>query len=200
MTPLSYNYYETDIRHAAARWDLGRRGMDLRPVRLSTGPRRDRSPAASQRPSHLPEDAARGLIGGAPHSSADLHDQRRPLRRPCGRSTGCWRSWRGCAIRTAAVPGTWSRPSPPSRPTRSRKPTRSPTPSSADDLTDLKDELGDLLLQVVFHARMAEEQGAFAFDDVAARDQRQDDPPPSARVRATRPTPRWPTRRKAGRR
>jgi MazG family protein len=35
------------------------------------------------------------------------------------------------------------------------------------DLTELKDELGDLLLQVVFHARMAQEQGAFAFDDVA---------------------------------
>ncbi|KAA0122925.1 nucleoside triphosphate pyrophosphohydrolase [Methylobacterium sp. P1-11] len=35
------------------------------------------------------------------------------------------------------------------------------------DLGDLRDELGDLLLQVVFHARMAEEQGAFAFDDVA---------------------------------
>ena len=34
------------------------------------------------------------------------------------------------------------------------------------DLVDLCDELGDLLLQVVFHARMAEEQGAFAFGDV----------------------------------
>ena len=34
------------------------------------------------------------------------------------------------------------------------------------DLADLKDELGDLLLQVVFHAQMASEQGAFAFDDV----------------------------------
>jgi ATP diphosphatase len=34
------------------------------------------------------------------------------------------------------------------------------------DLGDLKDELGDLLLQVVFHARMAQEQGAFAFGDV----------------------------------
>jgi len=32
---------------------------------------------------------------------------------------------------------------------------------------DLKDELGDLLLQVVYHARMAEEDGAFQFDDVA---------------------------------
>lgn len=36
------------------------------------------------------------------------------------------------------------------------------------DLHALKDELGDLLLQVVFHARMAEEQGAFAFADVVA--------------------------------
>ena len=35
-----------------------------------------------------------------------------------------------------------------------------------DDLADLKDELGDLLLQVVFHARMAEEQDAFDFGDV----------------------------------
>lgn len=35
-----------------------------------------------------------------------------------------------------------------------------------NDLHDLKDELGDLLLQVVFHARMAEEVGAFAFGDV----------------------------------
>lgn len=34
------------------------------------------------------------------------------------------------------------------------------------DLLDLKDELGDLLLQVVYHARMAEEQDAFAFGDV----------------------------------
>ncbi|WP_422505077.1 nucleoside triphosphate pyrophosphohydrolase [Stenotrophomonas sp. GZD-301] len=35
------------------------------------------------------------------------------------------------------------------------------------DLDDLKDELGDLLLQVVFHAQMASEQGEFAFADVA---------------------------------
>ena len=35
-----------------------------------------------------------------------------------------------------------------------------------DDLADLRDELGDLLLQVVFHARMAEEQGSFDFGDV----------------------------------
>jgi MazG family protein len=35
------------------------------------------------------------------------------------------------------------------------------------DRPALKDELGDLLLQVVYHARMAEEEGAFAFPDVA---------------------------------
>ncbi|MFO1172763.1 MAG: nucleoside triphosphate pyrophosphohydrolase [Hyphomicrobiaceae bacterium] len=35
-----------------------------------------------------------------------------------------------------------------------------------DDLAHLKEELGDLLLQVVYHSRMAEEQGVFALDDV----------------------------------
>jgi ATP diphosphatase len=35
-----------------------------------------------------------------------------------------------------------------------------------NDLDDLRDELGDLLLQVVFHARMAEERNAFGFGDV----------------------------------
>ena len=34
------------------------------------------------------------------------------------------------------------------------------------DRIDLKDELGDLLLQVVFHSRLAEEEGSFAFPDV----------------------------------
>ena len=35
------------------------------------------------------------------------------------------------------------------------------------DRDALREELGDLLLQVVYHARMAEEEGAFAYDDVA---------------------------------
>jgi MazG family protein len=35
-----------------------------------------------------------------------------------------------------------------------------------NDLLELRDELGDLLFQVVFHARMAEEAGGFGFDDV----------------------------------
>lgn len=37
-----------------------------------------------------------------------------------------------------------------------------------DDLLALKEELGDLLLQVVYHSQIASETGAFAFDDVAA--------------------------------
>ena len=36
-----------------------------------------------------------------------------------------------------------------------------------NDMVDLQDELGDLLFQAVFHARMAEESGAFDFADVA---------------------------------
>lgn len=36
------------------------------------------------------------------------------------------------------------------------------------NIADLKDELGDLLLQVVFHSRIAEDAGAFRFDEVAA--------------------------------
>jgi ATP diphosphatase len=36
------------------------------------------------------------------------------------------------------------------------------------DMADLKDELGDLQLQIVYHARMADEIGAFAIDDVIA--------------------------------
>src|SRR5260221_5182561 len=37
-----------------------------------------------------------------------------------------------------------------------------------DDMPALKEELGDLLLQVVYHAQMAHEAGAFGFTDVAA--------------------------------
>ncbi len=36
-----------------------------------------------------------------------------------------------------------------------------------DDMGDLREELGDLLFQVVFHAQMAQEKGAFDFSDVA---------------------------------
>ena len=39
------------------------------------------------------------------------------------------------------------------------------------DFGDLRDELGDLLFQVVFHARMAQEAGQFGFGDVVRRRQ-----------------------------
>lgn len=39
---------------------------------------------------------------------------------------------------------------------------------SRGEMAELRDELGDLLFQVVFHARMAEEAGEFAFADVVA--------------------------------
>ena len=58
----------------------------------------------------------------------------------------------------------------PSRPTRLEEAYEVADAIARGDLGDLKDELGDLLLQVVFHARMAEElpkeQGAFDFGDV----------------------------------
>jgi ATP diphosphatase len=37
-----------------------------------------------------------------------------------------------------------------------------------NDMSELKDELGDLLLQVIFHSRIAEEAGVFALNDVVA--------------------------------
>ena len=51
------------------------------------------------------------------------------------------------------------------------------------DLDDLREELGDLLLQVVFHARMAQEQGAFDFGDVVEAITDQAPAPASACVR-----------------
>jgi nucleoside triphosphate diphosphatase len=95
-----------------------------------------------------------------PSSSSDdlVHD-------PDGGMPRLSRSCAACATPRPAAPGTSSRTSPPSPPTRSRKPTRWPTPSSARPGTSLKGELGDLLLQTVYHAQMAAER-AFDFDDV----------------------------------
>ncbi len=39
--------------------------------------------------------------------------------------------------------------------------------TATGDPANLKEELGDLLLQVVFHAQLAQEEGLFTFDDVA---------------------------------
>ena len=55
-----------------------------------------------------------------------------------------------------------------------------------DDMDALADELGDLQLQVVFHARMAEEAGNFTLDDVLDAHLRQDGTPASAHLRRRR--------------
>ncbi len=66
-----------------------------------------------------------------------------------------------------AARGIARKPSPASPPTPSRRRTRWRTPSSAATWQHLKDELGDLLFQVVFHAQMAEELRQFDFEEVA---------------------------------
>ena len=60
---------------------------------------------------------------------------------------------------------------------------RSRTRSARGDLDDLRDELGDLLLQVVYHARMAEEQNAVRVRRRGRGDHAQNDPAASACVR-----------------
>jgi ATP diphosphatase len=58
--------------------------------------------------------------------------------------------------------------SPASPPTPSRRPTRSPTPSRREAWDELEAELGDLLLQTVYHTQMAPRR-AFRFQSVAPR-------------------------------
>ena len=57
----------------------------------------------------------------------------------------------------------------------------------AGDPQHLRDELGDLLFQVVFHARMAEERGWFDFADVASAIRDKLDAPASAHLRRCQP-------------
>ncbi len=56
-----------------------------------------------------------------------------------------------------------------------------------DDLDGLKDELGDLLLQVVYHAQMASEVDRFGFSRCGRCDHPQDDPSAPACVRRREP-------------
>ena len=53
----------------------------------------------------------------------------------------------------------------------------------ARDDHEMAEELGDLLLQVVFHCQLARERGAFDFEKVTRHARGQTDPPPSARFR-----------------
>ena len=63
---------------------------------------------------------------------------------------------------------------------------RSPTRSRASDMADLCDELGDLLLQAVYHARMADEAGRSRFRRRGRGDHHQADPAPPACLRRRR--------------
>ena len=85
--------------------------------------------------------------------------------------------------RSGAAPGTSSRPSPRSRPTRSRRPTRSPTRSSAKTGRPCPASSATCCCRSSTTRRWALRQGRFDFEQVAARDRRQDDRAPSARVR-----------------
>ena len=67
-----------------------------------------------------------------------------------------------------AAPGTCSRPSPRIAPYTIEEAYEVADAIDAAIAAHLRDELGDLLFQVVFHARMAEERGWFDFADVAA--------------------------------
>ena len=53
----------------------------------------------------------------------------------------------------------------------------------ARDDHEMAEELGDLLLQVVFHCHLARERGAFDFEKVCRRARGKTGPPPSARLR-----------------
>ena len=81
-------------------------------------------------------------------------------------SRACSRSWRRCARRASGCPWDLEQDFATIAPYTLEEAYEVAEAIARGDLLDLKDELGDLLLQVVFHARMAEEAGAFDFGDV----------------------------------
>jgi ATP diphosphatase len=83
-------------------------------------------------------------------------------------SMRCSPSWRGCAIRLRAAHGTFAQTFATIAPYTIEEAYEVADAIDRNDMADLRDELGDLLLQVVFHARMAQELGAFDFRDVVA--------------------------------
>ena len=110
---------------------------------------------------------------------------REPRRRAAASSSsatcaGCAPSATGSARRpTARWPATCSR-----RPTR-----RSRRSTPGDDVDHLREELGDLLLQVYFHAVIAEETRRLHHRRRRPRDHREDAPPQPARLRRRRRRP-----------
>ena len=152
----------------------GARGAEHR-VRHRRAPRRARR--RGRRPGR--DD---GRPGPAPLTSPKARSRHRRGVSGSSISSG---SWRDCAV-PADARGTRSRRTPPSRATCSRRRTRRSTRSTPDDRDRLREELGDVLLQVVFHAQMAADDGAWDVDDVARGIVREADPPAPARVRRRR--------------
>ena len=109
--------------------------------------------------------------------------------------------WTGCAHR-AAAPGTPSRPTRRWRRTSSRRPTRRSRPSRPATADHLREELGDLLLQVMFHSRIATEhpQNALVHRRRRRRHRRQAGAPPPACLRWCRRRRAQATCKRAGRR
>ena len=137
--------------HAFAGAPLG--AMPLRDVTKSIAPR-----GAAYTGSDTPRLGARLLI-----RKSAMHDEQNDTR-----SSACSTSWPACATANPAAPGTSSRIFATIAPYTIEEAYEVADAIDRNDLPTLKDELGDLLLQVVFHAQMAQEQGAFDFGDVVA--------------------------------
>ncbi len=123
------------------------------------------------------------VAGGTRRAPVRLGRFPRPGVRPCSllpTFSASSTSWRPCARPTRAAAGISRRHSRRSRPIRSRKPMKSPTRSRGGDMADLRDELGDLLLQVAFHAQNRRRARRVRLRRRRRGDHGKDDPPPSA--------------------
>ena len=110
------------------------------------------------------------------------------------------KSWRGCAIRRHGCEWDRDQTFETIAPYTIEEAYEVDDAIRRGDMEALKDELGDLQLQVVFHARMAEERGAFDLDDVIGVDLRQDDHAAIRTSSATPPdSPGWETLKAAER-
>ena len=87
----------------------------------------------------------------------------RRWRDPHAPSRDCSRSWRGCAIRSGGCPWDLEQTFATIAPYTIEEAYEVADAIERDDFAALRDELGDLLFQVVFHAQMAQERGCVRF-------------------------------------
>ena len=90
-----------------------------------------------------------------------------PSQTPKPNSAACSTSWRRCAIPIHGCPWDKQQSFSTIAPYTIEEAYEVADAIARGDFADLPDELGDLLFQVVYHARMAEEAGRFDFADVA---------------------------------